>query len=83
MSYLLEFFDVHSWVEWRGDILHGLCEVWIPQRLEKIVCLLLAQGLESICQLFHFIESRELIGELFHVLATPPTKGLQHQPKSN
>ena len=83
MLHLLEFFEVHSWVQWGGDILHGVCKVRITQRLEEIISLLLAQTLESVCQLLHLIQSGKLIGEFLHILATPPTKCLQHQPKPN
>ena len=74
---------MQGWVQWGGDILHGMCKVRVTQRLEKIVWLLLARTLESVCQLLHLIESCELIRQLLHVLAAPPAEGLQHQPKPN
>ena len=83
MLYLLEFLEVHSWVQWGGDIPHGMCEVGVTQRLDKIICLLFAQTLESVRHLLHLVESCELIRQFLHVLATPPAKGLQHQPKPN
>ena len=74
---------MQGWVQWGGDILHGICKVGVMQRCEKIVSLLLAQTLESVCHLLHLVESCQLIRKLLHVLTTPPTKGLQHQSKSN